>query len=390
MRATFTPRINVIDILAVESAMRVLFVIASLGVGGAERLLLNLAARLKARGIENMIVSVSSILEAASDKKLCPEIVTLGFDSTIFDMPGLMKASQKLASIISTYQPDVVHSHVYIADVLSWLSAPRGVPLLSTLHGVDAWWMSHRRLLSKLKKRSYAAMARWRQVRFAAVSEDVKHLAESMGGLSRDQTVVIANGVDTDWFVPKTGQRAHPFVIVQVGRFVPEKGHKTALHALATLKRSQPLARLVLVGAGPLRDECETLATTLGIRSEVNFVGRHADVRPWLWSADAFWMPSETEGLPLACLEAMSCGLPVVASDVGGLPEIVDATCGYLVGRGDADALSKVTASLIEDPEHALALGRAARQKVQRNYSLDKVTEAYAAIYKESVETTRI
>jgi glycosyltransferase involved in cell wall biosynthesis len=367
--------------------MRVLFVIASLGVGGAERLLLSLVDRLKTRGIESMIVSVSSIVDAVGDKQSCPEIVTLAFNSTIFDVRALMKASLRLASIVATYKPDVVHSNVYIADVLSWVSVPCGIPLISTLHGVDAWWMNQRRVLSLLKTKSYAGMARLRQVRFIAVSEDVKHQAESMAGLYRDRIAVIANGVDTDWFVPNERPSAQPFVIVQVGRFVPEKGHKTALRALATLKRSQPLVRLVLVGAGPLRDECEALATTLGIRSEVDFVGRHLDVRPWLWSADAFWMPSETEGLPVACLEAMSCGLPIVASDVGGLPEIVDSTCGYIISRGDAEALSKVTSLLIEDSEHAQALGCAARRKVERDYSLNKVVEAYEAVYRQPVKT---
>lgn len=369
--------------------MRVLFVIGSLGVGGAERLLLNLVVRLNMRGIESMIVSVSSLVDAVGDRKLRPEIVTLGFDSTIFDLHGLMKASRTLASIVSTYKPDIVHSHVYIADILSWISVPSGMPLISTLHGVDAWWMNQLRILSFCKTKSYAALAQWRHVRFVAVSEDVKHQAETMAGLYRAHIAVIANGVDTDWFVPRVGHTTQPFIIAQVGRFVPEKGHKTAIRALATLRRSKPQARLVLVGSGPLRGECEAFATTLGIRSEVDFVGSHSDVRPWLWSAATLWMPSETEGLPLACLEAMSCGLPIVASDVGGLPEIVDPTCGYIVRRGDSEALSRVTSLLMESPEHAKALGQAARQKVQRDYSLDKATDAYVALYQEVADNVR-
>lgn len=365
--------------------MRVLFVIASLGVGGAERLLLNLAVRLKTRGVESKIVSVSSVVDATNDMASCPEIETLGFDSTIFDLKGMTVASRALASIVAAYKPDIVHSNVYIADVLSWLSVPRTVPLISTLHGVDAWWMNRRRLLSRLKTLSYLAMARWRQVRFVAVSNDVKRQADSMAGLSPNSIVVIPNGVDTQWFAPLSDHTPQPFLIVQVGRFVPEKGHQTAIRALANLNKSKPLARLVLVGAGPLRGECETLATSLGVRSEVEFVGCHSDVRPWLWAASVFWMPSEMEGLGLACLEAMSCGLPIVASDAGGLPEIVDSTCGYIVRRKDSEEMSKVTLLLLEHPAYAKTLGEAARRKVQRDYSLDKTTDAYVAMYKESV-----
>ncbi|MEQ1656983.1 MAG: glycosyltransferase family 4 protein [Nitrospira sp.] len=364
--------------------MRILFVIASLGVGGAERLLLNLAVHLKARGVESMIVSVSSIIDAVDDMIPRPEIVTLEFDSNIFDIHGMKRASRTLASIVAEYKPDVVHSNVYIADILSWISVPCGVPLISTLHGVDAWWLNRRRLLSRLKTMSYMILARMRHVRFIAVSEDVRQQAESVAGLSGDRIIVIANGVDTEWFAPQGNDASRPFSIVQVGRFVPEKGHQTAIRALANLKRSKPLARLVLVGAGPLRSECEALATTLGVRSEVEFVGRQSDVRPWLWAASVFWMPSETEGLPLACLEAMSCGLPIVASDVGGLPEIVDSTCGYIVRRGDPEELSKVTSVLMDDPAYANALGQAARRKVQRCYSLDKAADEYVAAYKGS------
>jgi glycosyltransferase involved in cell wall biosynthesis len=365
--------------------MRVLFVIASLGVGGAERLLLNLAVRLKTRGVESKIVSVSSVVDATSDMASCPEIATLGFNSTIFDMNGMMMASRALASSVAAYKPDIVHSNVYIADVLSWLSVPRTVPLISTLHGVDAWWMNQRRLFSRLKTVSYTAMGRWRHVRFVAVSDDVKQQADSMAGLPPNSIVVIPNGVDPQWFAPQSDHTPRPFLIVQVGRFVPEKGHQTAIRALANLNKSKPLARLVLVGAGPLRGECEALATSLGVRSEVDFVGRHSDVRPWLWAASVCWMPSEKEGLPHACLEAMSCGLPIIASDVGGLPEIVDSTCGYIVRRGDSEELSKVTSLLMENPAHAKALGEAARRKVQRDYSLDTAADAYMAVYKESI-----
>lgn len=364
--------------------MRVLFVIASLGVGGAERLLLNLAVRLKARGVDSKIVSVSSVVDATNGMACCPEIVTLGFDSSIFDVKGMVRASRALAAIVAAYKPDLIHSNVYIADVLSWLSVPRTVPLVSTLHGVDAWWMNRRRWLSRLKTLSYMALARWRRVRFVAVSDDVKQQADSMAGLSTNRIVVIPNGVDTQWFVPQADRAPQSCLIVQVGRFVPEKGHRTAIRALAALHRSNPSARLVLVGAGPLRDECEVLAASLGVRSAIDFVGRHSDVRPWLWAASVFWMPSETEGLPLACLEAMSCGLPIVASDVGGLPEIVDSTCGYVIRRGDAEELANATLWLLEQPARAKELGDAGRQKVRRDYSLDKAADAYMAMYKES------
>lgn len=199
-------------------------------------------------------------------------------------------------------------------------------------------------------------------------------------GLPAERVRVVPNGVDTDRFAP-AGGRAEAAVptILWLGVMAPVKRVDRLVRALAGLAA----ARLVLVGDGEERSRLVALVDELGLEDRVEFAGFAADPAPAFLGADVFALPSGAEACPLALLQAMSSGLPVVASRVGGIPDVVrDGVDGLLVGPDDADGLVRSLRDLVEDAERRRAMGAQARERVLSGYSLsicvDLLLGAYA------------
>ncbi len=368
--------------------MNVLHVISSLRHGGAERLVTSLAPQLKARGID---VSVISLLDCTP---LRGELIdagipttNLGHEGTIYSVPGMARSFFRLRKAIAERSPDIIHSHLYLPDILSRLAAPRSCALMTTLHGQDPWWREPYRWRSRGKRWLDRSTGLARQVRYISVSKQVYDVASEALAIPSSKHRIIHNGINLSKF-PAEQRQAHARpIIVQVGRFYPEKGHMTSLKALAIARQSMPDLHLRLVGEGPLRKELEQEVVRLGLTTSVTFAGLRDDVQAELASADIFWMPSEREGLPLACVEAMASGLPVVASAVGGLPELIEhARSGILVQAGAAQDLAKRTVELIEDRELAEHFSRNARATVERSFSLDMTVTRYEQAYRDLLQ----
>ncbi len=212
-------------------------------------------------------------------------------------------------------------------------------------------------------------------------------------GAAGARTEVIPSGVDTSIFHPPPGSRAelrarlglppgHP-VIGTVGRLEVRKGTDVLLEAAARLWRNGlPELRLLVVGDGPLRDELPALAARLGIADRVLMLGDRADVSDVLGALDVFVLPSRTEGMSNALLEAMATALPVVATAVGGNPEVVTAeTTGMLVPPDDSIAMADAVARLVASPQDAARLGAAARAHVEAHYSAPAMVRRLEAVY---------
>jgi glycosyltransferase involved in cell wall biosynthesis len=211
-------------------------------------------------------------------------------------------------------------------------------------------------------------------------------------GRAGQRTAVIPSGVDTDRFQPSDGAtRARASlglpvdrpVIGTVGRLEPRKGTATLLAALAALRSAgahQPT--LVVVGDGPLREGLARDATRLGIASHVRWLGDLTDVRPVLEALDVFVLPSRTEGMSNALLEAMAMALPVVATAVGGTPEVIaDGQRGLLVPADDPEAMAAAVARLLDDASLASRLGAAARQIVEEKFGARSMVRQLEAVY---------
>jgi glycosyltransferase involved in cell wall biosynthesis len=207
---------------------------------------------------------------------------------------------------------------------------------------------------------------------------------------------VVANGVDV---AAIDSARPGPLVRRELG--LPEsspviglvgrldhwgKGHKELFEAMAILKERHPVHALI-VGGGRRIDEIKALAASLGLDGEVHFLGTRRDVPDLLNAMDIFVLPSYSEGVSLALLEAMAAGLPVIATAVGGLPEVVtDGENGLLIPPRDAEALATALARLLEASDFAKKLGQNARKHVREHFSLDRLGREINEIYEELVE----
>jgi glycosyltransferase involved in cell wall biosynthesis len=203
---------------------------------------------------------------------------------------------------------------------------------------------------------------------------------------------VVPNGVDTSYYFQQQDKgdarkalgvsvNAAP-VLVATGRLAEQKGHHYLLKAASLLSRQFPFLEVVLAGDGPLRGELEAASIAMGLGKRIKFVGHQSDVRPILVAADVFVLPSLWEAMPFGLLEAMACGVPAVATEIDGVPEVVrDGVTGALVRAHDAHALAAGICRLLMRPDRGRALADEARRQIDQRYSIDSMADATRRTY---------
>jgi glycosyltransferase involved in cell wall biosynthesis len=200
-------------------------------------------------------------------------------------------------------------------------------------------------------------------------------------GVPGDRIHVIPNGVSVERFAPLAVVRPVR-TIITVANLRREKAHEVLLHAAAQLAPTHPDLRFVIAGDGPRAAALRNLVSTLGLASQVEFLGHVEDVPGLLRGADAFVLPSLSEAFPNAAIEAMAAGLPVVASAVGGLLDLIDdGRTGILAPAGDVSAFAAAIAGLVAEPARASRLGAAARAEVAARYSFDRMVRSFEHLY---------
>ena len=281
---------------------------------------------------------------------------------------------------------DVLHTHEFAMNVFGGIASRLAwIPSVSTLHGKH--WVADRR------RRAWAYRALRRAgVPIVAVSKDLASFLVAGLGIPERDLRVIHNGVATvsnrgsppdratarrAVGIPEAGR-----LCVAVGNLYPVKDHATLIRAAGRI----PELRIAIAGRGEEEARLLALARDLGIAERVHLLGLRDDIGQILESADLFAQPSLSEGLPLAVLEAMSLGLPVVASDVGGISEAVEhGRSGILVAPGRDEELARAIQQILDDDEARDALGRAARARVEAEFSMDSMTDRYEALYRELI-----
>jgi len=219
---------------------------------------------------------------------------------------------------------------------------------------------------------------------FVAVADHVLQAATSTGHIQRERASVIYNGVDVRRFRPRRYRtpKQSNIEIGCVARLSHEKRHDVLLQAIAQLAPKYKNVRLHLVGDGPSRGALETQAGYLGLGRNVRFLGLRNDVPEWLRAMEVLVLGSATEGLPLTILEAMASGLPVVATSVGGVPEMVeDGVNGFLVPPEDPVALAAALERLVKDRDLRLRMGRKGREIAVKKFSLDIAVRKHEELY---------
>lgn len=359
-------------------------------IGGAERQLQQLAPRLRAQGFETHIIT-------RREAGLLPfEVID---DVPVYRMPSigpklLARATFTAAAIsqLTRLQPDLVHAHEILApaSIAVQSKARNKHPvLLKLLRG------GPRGDIDKLKHRpwwkSYFANLKQSVDGFITISHEIDQELEALS-VDPKKRFFIPNGVDSARYVPASEEYkqklraglslpAQATIIVYAGRLVTEKRVDHLLKIWDSLRAKFFDAHLLVLGDGAEESRLREMSKLLK-QGGVQFAGRVDDAGSYFQAADIFVLPSSTEGLSNSMLEAMSCALPVLATKVGGAPDVIEHNVhGYLIPADDTDALQKGLETLLADKSMRLRLGAAARQRILSDVSLDSVSERLSALY---------
>jgi glycosyltransferase involved in cell wall biosynthesis len=363
---------------------RLLHLITRLPVGGAERLIADIVRKLDRGRYEPLVCCIQARGEIAAEiERSGVQVVCLErMKSRRFDW----RAVGELARLLLRERIALVHSHLYHANLYGRLACLRAkVPAVVSVHNTYTRPKLHRRLINR-----FLAV---RTRRVIAVSEDIKRDLIRYDGIAPERIVVISNGVDfgrLETPISRAQARAQLGIAAQtvavgcVARLEEQKGHRFLLEAMALLG-DLPL-RLFIIGDGRLRAELEQRAASLGVAHATVFLGMRQDVPEILRALDIYAMPSLWEGLSIAMLEAMAAGLPVVATDVGGVRQVLGADeYGVRVPPARPGELAQAIRSLAASPERRAGLGMLGRSRALESFSLDAALLALTRVYDEAL-----
>jgi glycosyltransferase involved in cell wall biosynthesis len=218
-----------------------------------------------------------------------------------------------------------------------------------------------------------------------SISEEVANTVRAVYGQDI-HTPVIYNGIPTTRFVSNASQDSTKeekgIVLLHVGRFAPQKNHLLLVEAFALAVKEYPAMKLWLVGDGPLKPAVEKIIVEIGLERKVLFLGIRDDVPRLLAASDLFVLSSDYEGVPLSVLEAMAAGKPVVATTVGGVPELVeDGVTGFLVPPRDPKVLAQGILRLAKDADLRQRMGKAAQERALERFDISRTAREYEALY---------
>lgn len=369
---------------------KVLFLVGSLGLGGIERLTRDLSIALKKTGCWEP--AVCCLLARSGPFLVELEAAGIPVLECRLEPNNFLTFSKRLGNIVRQNNPDLVHSHVDFSMPWQVLGARLGGvrKIVFTQHNDYQFWKHH--LAARLRIRLYFWVS-WPFISaYTAVSKGVQRSVAHLALRSESDFPVIYNPVDTLAFRPDAERRAaarmamgvgdEQFVIGNVARFAEQKGHSILVQSAQEVVRARPKTHFVLVGDGILRPLIEAQVKEAGLVKYFSFLGQRMDMKDLYPGFDAFVLPSLWEGFPLSMIEAMSCGLPVVATSVGGVGEALNDETGLLIPPADTHALTEALITLQSQPELSKALGDTARQSVLARFSLDNIVEQYIKLYK--------
>jgi len=385
------PRLKTVARTTPPSAdrIRVVEVLATGTTGGAQEHLHGLVSRIDHDRFDVSIVSLSA---GHAVRKL----ERAGFDVLLIDEPDDAIAVGALAAHLVDVRPDVLHNHMYRAELVGTRAAialaeigHRRPYVVSTVHSSRVRSEEDRDMLRVLTPH---------MDQLIAVSKMVEAKLEQEGRTGAPIRRIY-NGVDLSRYdhtepcctLPEEyGMEPGSQIVGVVARLEPEKGHPTLLEAWPAVLRSVPGAYLLFVGEGSRREALEAMARELRIAHRVVFTGRRDDVPSVTAALDVAVLPSYREAQGLSILEALALSRPVVASNVGGIPEMIaDGVNGLLVPPHDPDALAAAIVRLLRDHPYADTLGRAGHDMVHDRFSIEVMVDAVQQIYEEGAHAVR-
>jgi glycosyltransferase involved in cell wall biosynthesis len=373
------------------SKVKLLYVIGTLDVGGAEGQLVQLATRLNRERFAPVVCCLSSsgpLARLLRDGGIPVEVI--GFHGFRFRREPWKVVSRlfRLISFARKEQPLIVHGFLFWAYILGTYAAKLAqVPVVIT----------SRRSLGNFKEGNIRHLLIERVANrmtdvIVANSEAVKADVVRQERVAPQMVRVIRNGVDATRYENPTASAFRAAlgipdgsaIVSVVARLYDYKGHQFFLEACRDISRRWPTTTFLLIGDGPLRRPLEEMTRTLGLQQQVRFLGTRSDVPELLALTDVAVLPSLEEGFPNAILEAMAAAKPVVATQVGGIPEaVVHGETGFLVPPRDSSALASAIGRLLEDPTLRTAMGLAGKQRVTERFTFARMVTEMEALYEE-------
>lgn len=361
--------------------MRILLLITGLGVGGAERQVVDLADTFVAAGHEVLLACLTG---PATIRPIDPSIslVTMGMAKGFM---GFVRAVAAFRKLIESFKPDIVHTHLVHANLFArvlriWIPMP---VLISSAHNSneEGWW----RMLGYMVTDRLASLS-------TNVSVEAVKSFERWHAVRKGRMVAVYNGIPTAKFRfdlnarqrirTEIGVAEDCNLLLAVGRLYPQKDYPNLLHAIKLLRHRFPQLIVAIAGDGPLLPDLKILAHDLSLNElQIVFLGIREDVAALMSAADVFVLPSAWEGFGLVVAEAMSCERIVVATNSGGVREVL-GDCGFLVAPRDPVKLADSLKSALElDPLDRERIGLAARHRIENLYSIDSASETWLKLY---------
>ncbi|MDR3746298.1 MAG: glycosyltransferase family 4 protein [Acidobacteriaceae bacterium] len=352
---------------------------------GAEAVILNLARSLQGGPHRFALGAFSN--SSNPNLQLHENALKEGFESHLIDCKGQMDpaAVARIRELVASTAADVVHAHGYKSDIYVYLALRGlGVPLVSTCHT----WYDTDWIVSMYGRLDRFVLRKYSQV--VAVSDEVKQRLLK-AGVHAEKIRIVRNGIDLRPFAGALRPAEKQELIVGlVGRLAWEKGVDIFLRTAARVLGEAPETRFVVVGDGPDREKLEQLIDELKIRESVTILGQRDDMPSVYASLDVMVSSSRQEGLPMAILEGMACGLPLIATTVGEVPSVViDGCTGILVPAENVELLATNILELLRDPARRAQLGTAARKLIEEQYSAARMTADYLCVYEEAIAACR-
>lgn len=354
---------------------RIGLVIGQLSVGGAEGQLAELVRGMDRSVFEPIVYVLADSSTAVSG---APSL-----DGAVLRVVGAVGPARalRLGRALAADGIDLVHSWLFIANTYAWAARSVGGrrPLVTSARNCKTQGWLHSAANVAAFRASAAIVVNARLVgayitrRYRAPTERIR---------------VVYNGVDTERFRPGVGNADRPATVLTAGRLVEQKDPWLFLDAAVELVRRIPDVRFIVVGEGPLRARLRERAERMGLGGRVEFTGEQRAMEEWYGEADVFWLTSRWEGLPNVVLEAMASGVPVVATDVGGVRELIgEGGAGFLATPGAVETFVSPTVRLCADPALRGRVGALARTRAEE-FSIKRMVEAMTGVYTEVLGAT--
>ena len=374
------------------SALDITFLSTAMGLGGADRQVLLLSRELDRRGHSVRIISVVPDGQMADDARESGiPVSSLRVESTldgVLSVPNLRRQAG---------EADVVHAHMFHANLLARVSRPllQTKAVVSTIHNVyESTAAYHQPHQKTPRNRLYELTDRLSDCTTCVCQAAVERYSRL--GVVRGETEVVYNGIDGEAFRPTTTPQssgregyctADSFVWLTVGRFFEMKDYPNLVRAFA--RTSSPDTVLWVVGHGEDEATIKRLTRDLDIDDRVRVLGTVDDISAVMAAADGFVLGSRWEGFPMVLLEAQASGLPVVATRVGGIPELVaDGQTGVLVPSEESAALAEAMDTIVEmDVDARAEMGRRGRERTVERFGIESITDRWVEIYRRLLDS---